>query len=39
MIDYSKISDIFCLVDEFCKDFDQTTSSIRKVKRSSSTDL
>lgn len=25
MIDYSKISDIFCLVDEFCKDFDQTT--------------
>ena len=26
MIDYSKISDIFCLVDEFCKDFDQTTS-------------
>lgn len=27
MIDYSKISDIFCLVDEFCKDFDQTTRS------------
>ena len=26
MIDYVKISDIFCLVDEFCKDFDQTTS-------------
>ena len=25
MIDYSKISDIFCLVDEFCKDFDKTT--------------
>jgi hypothetical protein len=25
MIDYSKISDIFCLVDEFCKDFDITT--------------
>jgi hypothetical protein len=27
MIDYSKISDIFCLVDEFCKDFDKTTQS------------
>lgn len=25
MIDYSKISDIFCLVDEFCKDFEKTT--------------
>jgi hypothetical protein len=25
MIDYSKISDIFCLVDEFCKDFDNIT--------------
>ncbi len=25
MIDYTKISDIFCLVDEFCKDFDKTT--------------
>ena len=25
MIDYSKITDIFCLVDEFCKDFDYTT--------------
>lgn len=27
MIDYSKISDIFCLVDEFCKDFDTKTES------------
>jgi hypothetical protein len=27
MIDYSKISDIFCLVDEFCKDFDENTHS------------
>lgn len=26
MIDYHKISDIFCLVDEFCKDFDKTTA-------------
>ncbi len=25
MIDFTKISDIFCLVDEFCKDFDETT--------------
>ena len=25
MIDFNKISDIFCLVDEFCKDFDKTT--------------
>jgi hypothetical protein len=25
MIDFDKISDIFCLVDEFCKDFDKTT--------------
>lgn len=25
MIDFSKISDIFCLVDEFCKDFEATT--------------
>ncbi len=25
MIDFNKISDIFCLVDEFCKDFDNTT--------------
>lgn len=25
MIDYTKISDIFCLVDEFCKDFDENT--------------
>lgn len=25
MIDYTKISDIFCLVDEFCKDFTKTT--------------
>jgi hypothetical protein len=25
MIDFNKISDIFCLVDEFCKDFDETT--------------
>ena len=25
MIDYTKISGIFCLVDEFCKDFDKTT--------------
>ena len=25
MIDYTKISDIFCLVDEFCKDFDKNT--------------
>ena len=24
MIDFNKISDIFCLVDEFCKDFDKT---------------
>ena len=27
MIDYNKMSDIFCLVDEFCKDFDKTTQS------------
>lgn len=27
MIDFNKISDIFCLVDEFCKDFDNTTQS------------
>ena len=27
MIDFNKISDIFCLVDEFCKDFDATTQS------------
>ena len=27
MIDFNKISDIFCLVDEFCKDFDETTRS------------
>ncbi len=26
MIDFNKISDIFCLVDEFCKDFDETTA-------------
>lgn len=25
MIDYSKITEIFCLVDEFCKEFDTTT--------------
>ncbi len=25
MIDFNKISDIFCLIDEFCKDFDNTT--------------
>lgn len=25
MIDYAKITDIFCLVDEFCQDFDKTT--------------
>lgn len=25
MIDYDKITDIFCIVDEFCKDFDITT--------------
>lgn len=25
MIDYNKITDIFCIVDEFCKDFDKTT--------------
>lgn len=25
MIDYTKISGIFCLVDGFCKDFDKTT--------------
>lgn len=25
MIDFNKISDIFCLVDEFCKDFDKST--------------
>lgn len=25
MIDFNKISDIFCLVDGFCKDFDKTT--------------
>lgn len=25
MIDYNKITDIFCVVDEFCKDFDTTT--------------
>ncbi len=25
MIDYNKITDIFCVVDEFCKDFDATT--------------
>ena len=27
MIDFNKISDIFCLVDEFYKDFDKSTSS------------
>jgi len=27
MIDIDKVSDIFCLVDEFCKDFRQTTSA------------
>lgn len=27
MIDFNKISNIFCLVDEFCKDFDKSTSS------------
>jgi hypothetical protein len=27
MIDYSKITDIFCLVDEFCNEFDTTTQS------------
>ncbi len=27
MIDFNKISDIFCLVDEFCKEFDNTTNS------------
>jgi len=26
MIEIGKVSDIFCLVDEFCKDFRQTTS-------------
>jgi hypothetical protein len=25
MIDYAKVTDIFCLVDEFCKEFDATT--------------
>jgi len=25
MIDYNKISDIFCVIDEFCKEFEQTT--------------
>jgi len=27
MIDIGKVSDIFCLVDEFCKDFRRTTST------------
>jgi hypothetical protein len=27
MIDYAKITDIFCLVDEFCQQFDTTTQS------------
>ena len=27
MIDYNKITDIFCLVDEFCQQFDTTTKS------------
>jgi len=26
MINIGKVSDIFCIVDEFCKDFRQTTS-------------
>ncbi|WP_462265937.1 IS982 family transposase [Mucilaginibacter sp.] len=26
MIDFHKITDIFCLADEFCKDFDRTTA-------------
>ncbi|MBL1411590.1 IS982 family transposase [Sphingobacterium faecale] len=26
MIDLNKVNDIFCLVDEFCKDFDRSTS-------------
>lgn len=26
MIDIDKVNDIFCLVDEFCKDFDRSTS-------------
>ncbi len=27
MIDFNKISDIFCLIDEFCKDFAKSTNS------------
>ncbi len=27
MIGFNKISDIFCLVDGFCKDFDKSTAS------------
>jgi hypothetical protein len=27
MLAYDKISDIFCIADEFCKNFDQTTSA------------
>jgi hypothetical protein len=27
MIDFNKITDIFCLVDEFCTDFDKITGS------------
>lgn len=28
MIDYSKVTEIFCLVDEFCQEFDTTTQPI-----------
>lgn len=34
MITYDKVSDIFCIVDEFCKNFDQTTKNFIIGKRS-----
>jgi hypothetical protein len=34
MITYDKVSDIFCIVDEFCKNFEQTTKNFIIGKRS-----
>lgn len=28
MTDYDKVTDIFCITDEFCKNFDQTSNFI-----------
>ncbi len=27
MIAYDKVADIFCMVDQFCKNFDKTTKN------------